>query len=276
MKHLLLNSFILLLIVFFGCKKGNEEILKPIVNFGSDKTEVLTGDSIQFVDSSSNTPSDYLWYFDGATPNSSVLKAPKVQYSKPGNYCVSLKVSNQDGSDSITKIDCIKVNPITIDSAASKFTYVDINPDIIIHSNEELKTYEFDINTDGIEDFQLSVLNHYYFGGMALSGSNIKIKTLNESSFVLLDSTYPKILFNGDTIQLDGNWASGEFILLKASQGCCPPTSNYYVQEGVWKDVDKKNIGICFKDNSSVKYGWIKIGIHSCQILDVYEYAITQ
>lgn len=57
-----------------------------------------------FTDFSTNSPTHWKWYFPGATPDTSTLRNPtNIQYNGYGCYNVKLVVSNQYGSDSLTK-----------------------------------------------------------------------------------------------------------------------------------------------------------------------------
>jgi len=68
-----------------------------------------------FQDVSSGNPTKFSWDFgDGG---SSDLKDPTHTYEKPGNYSVTLAVSNDDGKDSIKQKDIISVRPRIIPKA---------------------------------------------------------------------------------------------------------------------------------------------------------------
>lgn len=85
---------------------------KPTADFDviGGNTTITAGSSISFVDQSSNNPTSWSWSFPGGTPSASTLKNPTLTYSAPGNYSVSLTVSNQSGSDAKTLTNYIQVN----------------------------------------------------------------------------------------------------------------------------------------------------------------------
>jgi len=89
----------------------------PYPNFTSNINNINPGQSINFIDQSSNNPTQWLWSFPGGNPSSSTLKNPTgIVYNSTGNYDVSLQVTNQYGSNSITKSNFIQVNnscPVT-------------------------------------------------------------------------------------------------------------------------------------------------------------------
>ena len=70
--------------------------------------------TIQFVDSSANTPTSWVWSFgDG---NTSTLQNPSHTYMTEGTYTVTLTVTNTGGSDTVTRAGYITVTyekPIT-------------------------------------------------------------------------------------------------------------------------------------------------------------------
>ncbi len=72
--------------------------------------EVCSGITVQFKDGSFRAdPTAWEWTFEGGTPSSSTLQNPTVVYSQGGRYTVKLKVTNAAGSDSVTKVDYMKI-----------------------------------------------------------------------------------------------------------------------------------------------------------------------
>ena len=70
------------------------------------------GFPVQFVDQTYNIMQgqvSYEWYFPGATPSTSNLKNPSVNYNNSGQHDVTLIVSNNNGSIEITKENYITV-----------------------------------------------------------------------------------------------------------------------------------------------------------------------
>ena len=76
----------------------------PIAQFSGSPTSTCSG-IVQFADASLNAPTAWAWDFgDGGT---SMVASPIYQYSAPGNYTVSLTVSNANGSDMQTNTNYI-------------------------------------------------------------------------------------------------------------------------------------------------------------------------
>lgn len=75
----------------------------PEAEFIAEQREGCPGLVVDFTDSSDLRPSRWEWQFPGGVPSTSTARAPRVKYSRRGAYAVSLKVSNDFGSDSIVK-----------------------------------------------------------------------------------------------------------------------------------------------------------------------------
>jgi gliding motility-associated-like protein len=86
----------------------------PVANFTASTTTVCAGQKIQFTDLSTNNPTSWNWTFGGGMPPTSTVQNPLIQYSTPGTYSVKLVVSNGTGSDSITMVNYIVVNPLPV------------------------------------------------------------------------------------------------------------------------------------------------------------------
>ncbi len=86
--------------------------LAPIADFYASDTVLCIDDCINFFDQSTSNPTSFTWNFIGATPATSSLPNPtNVCFSAAGTYSVQLIVSNSTGTDTITKVDYITVNP---------------------------------------------------------------------------------------------------------------------------------------------------------------------
>ncbi len=79
--------------------------------FTSSDTITHAGGSIQFNDVSGGNPSSRLWTFEGSNTSTSTEANPVVTYNQPGEYAVSLYVSNAIGGNQLVKEDYITVTP---------------------------------------------------------------------------------------------------------------------------------------------------------------------
>jgi PKD repeat protein len=86
-----------------------ELAVPPTANFTGIPTSGCAPLQVVFQDQSTNTPQSWSWSFPGALPPSSTLQNPIVLFPTPGNYSVTLTVTNPAGSNSITKTNYITV-----------------------------------------------------------------------------------------------------------------------------------------------------------------------
>ncbi|MDD1711914.1 MAG: PKD domain-containing protein [Methanoregulaceae archaeon] len=95
----------------------------PIASFVANPTSGVGPLAVQFTDTSTGVPTRWSWNFgDG---NTSSDHYPVHTYAAPGTYSVSLKVTNNAGSDQVTQPNCITVKvPLR-----SSFTYTTSNSD---------------------------------------------------------------------------------------------------------------------------------------------------
>jgi PKD repeat protein len=77
--------------------------LPPVADFTVD---IKTGNAplqVKFLDLSANNPTSWLWTFAGGTPATSAQQNPVISYNSPGTYKVTLKATNNKGSNTIDK-----------------------------------------------------------------------------------------------------------------------------------------------------------------------------
>lgn len=72
-----------------------------LANFSVLNNVVCTGTTVQFSDESFNNVQTWNWSFPGGIPATSTLENPSVVYNTPGNYAVTLTVS--DGATTLTE-----------------------------------------------------------------------------------------------------------------------------------------------------------------------------
>jgi PKD repeat protein len=77
----------------------------PTANFIVDQQLVLLGGQATFTDLSSNFPTQWNWTFEGGDPSTSTARNPKVKYTVPGTYKVTLVATNSLGASVPFEID---------------------------------------------------------------------------------------------------------------------------------------------------------------------------
>lgn len=81
----------------------------PVVNFSIPLNNICANSSVTFMDASKKA-SSWQWQFPGGNPSTSTLKNPEVIYSQPGTYNVMLTASNDNGSQTVMRLNIITVN----------------------------------------------------------------------------------------------------------------------------------------------------------------------
>ncbi len=113
---------ILFISIFVVSCNKEEEGDPPVAGFTADKTAVTTGESIQFTDTSTESPTSWSWDFgDG---NNSSSQNPTHAYDTEGTYSVSLTATNEYGSDDVTMTDYITVTE-AVSEAETLITYLE-------------------------------------------------------------------------------------------------------------------------------------------------------
>ncbi|MEP3389837.1 MAG: basic secretory protein-like protein [Reichenbachiella sp.] len=87
---------------------GGSNNTQPVANFSANSTSVNEGGSVTFSNQSTNATS-YEWEFPGGSPSSSTSASPVVTYASEGNYSVTLRAHNANGTDVETKSNYISV-----------------------------------------------------------------------------------------------------------------------------------------------------------------------
>jgi len=94
-------------------------VIKPLAAFTGSPTTVTAGQSVQFTDQSTNTPTSWSWTFgDGGT---STIKNPSHVYASVGTFTVTLTATNNGGSNMVTKNGYITVNTV-VNTPVAAFT----------------------------------------------------------------------------------------------------------------------------------------------------------
>lgn len=117
----------LLTIIHYSCKKDEssaDSVIQEVI-FEADKVELSAGDSVVFKELSTGYVNKWKWTFQGGTPETSSLSSPKVIYSTPGVYEVTLEVMNSHTQKVLTKKEYINVdyNRVKADFKASAAVY---------------------------------------------------------------------------------------------------------------------------------------------------------
>jgi PKD repeat protein len=124
------NEYVLYFCGFGGKANGNfdfrlisraeiENQVQPVASFSTADTSICVNDSISFANKSLDA-NNFEWNFDGASPNQSFDRFPKVKYLEVGHLNVTLIARSIDDSgdtlaaDTLVMTDYLKVNEAPI------------------------------------------------------------------------------------------------------------------------------------------------------------------
>ena len=173
----------------------------PKADFMYDRTaKYYGGDTVQFIEASSNNPTSYQWTITGAENLSSTLPNPKLKITGLGNYTVKLKVTNAFGSDSITKSDLRIYGPVLVNPLFTNTIIQTINTSRFDTSKVKFSwtnasrgstgiTYKFRVRKNGLP------ADSYY-----ISSDNNGADTIITFRKSRLDSIAGELGFSGDSV----------------------------------------------------------------------------
>jgi hypothetical protein len=78
-------------------------------SFSASATQVCDGNQVQFTDNSSGIITAWDWQFPGGNPSTSNEQNPLITYENPGVFDVSLTISNEQNTQTITNNDFLTV-----------------------------------------------------------------------------------------------------------------------------------------------------------------------
>jgi len=81
----------------------------PVAMFTANQRQVDPGQSVEFTDASTGSPSSWQWTFEGGNPSVSTDQNPVVTYDDPGIYSVTLVATNSIGYDTEVRTGYISV-----------------------------------------------------------------------------------------------------------------------------------------------------------------------
>lgn len=96
-----------------------------LARFLADTNVVGIGNSLNFTDISAGNPISWKWTFEGGDPATSTQRDPgAIRYDRLGKYSVTLVVTNEFGTDSLTREDYITVVPGVFPNPTNDYFYV--------------------------------------------------------------------------------------------------------------------------------------------------------
>jgi PKD repeat protein len=101
----------------------------PVADFSASPLSLYEGETVNFTDISTGSPSTWAWEFEGGNPATSDVQNPVgILYDEPGLYSVTLTVTSIFGTDVTTKEEYIDVLPVGIDEPGTSVVKIYPNP----------------------------------------------------------------------------------------------------------------------------------------------------
>ncbi len=163
----------------------------PVASFTTNTTSGTNPLNVQFTDTSSNTPTSWLWNFgDGG---SSTLQNPTYTYNTPGKYTVTLTATNSYGNNTITMNNLIDVIGPVLDTTTG-LSYNNITAAVN------------DINTNNGDTITVAAGN--YTENVVLN-KTLLLEALGVVNVNPLDATQPVFTINSNGCTIEGFTISG-------------------------------------------------------------------
>ncbi len=154
-------------------------LVPPVADFTADVTEGKVPLKVNFTDSSTNADT-WAWDFDNDGVTDSVAQNPQHTYNAAGTYTVKLTVTNEDGSDTVTKTDLITVNALVPPVADFTADVTEGKVPLTVNftdSSTNADTWAWDFDNDGVTDSTMQDPQHTY---NAAGTYTVKLTVTNE------------------------------------------------------------------------------------------------
>ncbi|MCC7507537.1 MAG: T9SS type A sorting domain-containing protein, partial [Saprospiraceae bacterium] len=132
--------------------------IDPVAAFTVFETQGCAPMQAEFYDQSAGNPTAWLWTFPGGTPYVSTLQNPVVTYPTPGNYPVSLTVTNANGETNSVTLQ----NIVTVETMPQAGFTAQLNATTANFTNlsQHAQMYHWDFG-DGTESFETNPVHTY-------------------------------------------------------------------------------------------------------------------
>lgn len=169
----------------------------PLADFEVLDTFQCVNTIVRYKSNSSGIqPLTYSWSFPGGTPSSSTFANPQVTYSSPGLYSATLTVSNNFGTNTITKTNIVRIGTPTAKLSGRKYTTYGTNAAILAISFIGTPPYNITL-TDGSNVWtQNNIISNPYFYSIipTKDTSIIQIQSFSDKNCVGIGSMMDTIV----------------------------------------------------------------------------------
>ncbi|MGE5317896.1 MAG: S8 family serine peptidase [Chloroflexota bacterium] len=208
----------------------------------STPVEIITpGTSIDFFSESTGIPTTYQWTFQGGTPSSSNDTNPQnILYQNPGTYDVSLTVTNQFGTSSVTLNDYIQVvtNP-------SPYIFISLS-DSLPCIAESVTLTDNSLYGPTSWEWVIEPSNFEFVNGTSAASQNPQVQFLSQGYFsITLNATNQ----NGTTSRIFENAVNVQGVIPPYTLDMENATSEYFI---LWDTIkSQSSVDMRAANNSS-------------------------
>ncbi|MES2590857.1 MAG: T9SS type A sorting domain-containing protein [Bacteroidota bacterium] len=226
----------------------------PFANFVADSVSGCPGLSVQFSDSTINSPTGWNWTFPGGTPAMSQLQNPIITYNTPGTYNnVTLVVSNINGVDSVTKNSYIAISPQTQPIITLNNNDSICQGQAVLLTSSNGNSFKWHPTNQTVQSINLNTTTIRSVTVTDAFGCAVTSQPVN--IYVLPLPAIPTVTINGDTLTssaLIGNqWYLNNSVIPNAT------TQQHLMQgaQGIYKVTVTDTNGICSSSSSTTLVG---------------------
>ncbi len=247
----------------------------PHADFYSSDTTICAGDTVYFY-SVSEYAAGYLWIFEGGSPYYSIEANPRVTYSNPGYYDVTLIVTNQIGSDTLVVNNMIYVEGKPIAQFTASPTE-GMQPLEVSFSNSSVNSYYYHWDFgDGTTSSEINPVHIYnvvasYDVTLIAGNNSCPADTLTRQDYITVytdvDETahktgttvYPVPAHNSITVQSDSPGIN-KLVIIDSNGKAVIEINNFHNRKTI--DITKLANGFYYVvlfDKNNLQAGTVKI-----------------
>ena len=202
----------------------------PLMSCSAPANVTFTDRSL--VPTLSNAITSWKWTFTGGTPSTSTIQNPSVSYNSAGVYAVTLKVTNNIGSDSVTVTNYITINAPTNPPLAQNFEAGGVPPAgwVVVNNPNLLATWAL---TTGVGGYGLS--SHCMSFDNCANGMLGEYDQVYTPAYNFTSDTAPLIYFDVAYAPYDvtTNPAESDSLAVYYSLDCGATWLNVYLKGGM-------------------------------------------
>lgn len=179
-----------------------------VPDFTASTTLVCPGSCIGFTDNSTGNPISWFWTFSGAATGTSSAQNPSsICYNNPGNYTVTLQITNSCGTFTTSQVGYIQVSNAATPSITANGPTDFCTGGSVVLSTSGVGTYQWLLNS------------------IAMAGETTNSITVSQAGTYALTVTSGTCSGTSNSIQVNVNGGVASTIVAQSSTTICDGTS---------------------------------------------------